>query len=50
MAIAFASKASTPVVKPGAKPVKLTAKQWRERDPEAYRAYMREYMKKRRAG
>lgn len=48
MAISFAPK---PAVKPAvAKPVKLTSKQWRERDPEAYRAYMREYMKKRRAG
>lgn len=36
-------------VKPESKSVKPAAKQWRDRDPEAYRAYMRNYMRKRRA-
>ena len=37
--------ASKPAVKPETPVVKPKTKQWRERDPEAYRAYMREYMR-----
>lgn len=52
-AVAKKAEWSAPVVKPvkppSAEPGRSNAKTWRERDPEAYRKYMREYMARRRA-
>lgn len=38
-----------PVKPPQAEPGRSNATTWRERDPEAYRKYMREYMARRRS-